>query len=537
MDSNEVETVILRFRDLVTEPGGTIQLHEAILQKRQFVWWGWWNKLGEKVPADVFQQLNQRARAGLEVLLFDSGREMVYRALCTSIATAPDGGRFATPSKVATPTYYRAQRYMAWFQFTSIVKAAESDLHGYTYLRVDSFFKSGDSRYGVFYDKRVYSPAELRQQDRSIWFVRSARENDPSHEVRLTDAKSVAPYNFPERAIEDEAGLFLWLSDLHFSADHHNFPLKSTTSRLDLASSLERDLKTIGVTSLAGVLVSGDLTWRASHDEFDLVRGFIKGVQSWSKLEDYRFALCPGNHDLRFSDDPGELDKEVTVAQSEARAEYEQLYRDLYNLSPNEFLSLGRRFLLSRSITVEVASINSSLLEQVEDSFQGHGFVGDKQLDGVATALGWREGDVGPRPMRIVMLHHHVVPVTYREIPKSGRIYSVVLDAGALIRWATRYRIDLIIHGHMHQPSATVLKAPTSSSGELRAWHTMHVIGMGSTGVGHDDLGEIQKNTFGLMRFEAQGLSVSVYTIDPVRPREQNDQPYFEVTVPYPAWV
>jgi 3',5'-cyclic AMP phosphodiesterase CpdA len=227
-----------------------------------------------------------------------------------------------------------------------------------------------------------------------------------------------------------------------------------------LASALERDLKTLEATSLAGVLVTGDLTWRASEEESELVREFLRGVQSWSKLTDYQIVLCPGNHDVRFSDDPGDLEKEVTVAPDEARASYEHLYEDLYNLVPNEFISLGRRFLLSRTFSVEVASINSSLLEQSPGAFQGDGFVGDPQLNDVAAQFGWEEGDRGPRPYGMVMLHHHVVPVTYREIPEKGRSYSVVLDAGALTRWAARYRIDLILHGHMHQPSAARLDVP-----------------------------------------------------------------------------
>ena len=37
VDSNEVETLILRFHDLVTDPGGMIQLHQTILDKHPFV--------------------------------------------------------------------------------------------------------------------------------------------------------------------------------------------------------------------------------------------------------------------------------------------------------------------------------------------------------------------------------------------------------------------------------------------------------------------------------------------------------------------
>jgi DNA repair exonuclease SbcCD nuclease subunit len=429
---------------------------------------------------------------------------------------------------------------MAWFCFTSIDQdpAADPDevLRRYTYERVDSFFETGESRYSPFYGKRVFSPAELRQQDRTIWFVRDSRPDDPSQEIQLLQPTSVAPYHFPNRAIEDDGDTFLWLSDLHLSEDHHNFPLKATTSRFDLAGALERDLKNMGVKRIAAVLISGDLTWSSAATEFHFVSEFLRGIKSWSKLDNYQFVLCPGNHDMTFSASPGELDSEVTAAAATARAGYARLYEDLYGLRPNDYLSLGRRFLLARGIPVEIASINSSLLDQIEGAFQGHGFVGEQQLADLARQLRWDEGGGTPRALRIAMLHHHVVPITYREIPQQGRIYSVALDAGALTRWAARHRVDMILHGHMHQPAAARLQVPLSTTGNLQDWHEVQIIGMGSTGVARGELGEIGRNTFGLIRFKSEGVALSIYTIDPVRPREVTDPPYFEIQVSYPRW-
>lgn len=36
------ETVILRFRDLVTAEGETIKKHIAVIEDCDYVWWGWW---------------------------------------------------------------------------------------------------------------------------------------------------------------------------------------------------------------------------------------------------------------------------------------------------------------------------------------------------------------------------------------------------------------------------------------------------------------------------------------------------------------
>ena len=36
----EFSTIILRFRDLVTEENRTIELHQEIIKSKNYVWWG-----------------------------------------------------------------------------------------------------------------------------------------------------------------------------------------------------------------------------------------------------------------------------------------------------------------------------------------------------------------------------------------------------------------------------------------------------------------------------------------------------------------
>ena len=57
----QVASIILRFRDLVTQPGATILEHRAIIKNRGSTWWGWWNKAYERVPVDVFRHLEHLA--------------------------------------------------------------------------------------------------------------------------------------------------------------------------------------------------------------------------------------------------------------------------------------------------------------------------------------------------------------------------------------------------------------------------------------------------------------------------------------------
>jgi hypothetical protein len=516
---DEAKTLILRFRDLVTAPGNTIRLHAEIRREKGYVWWGWWSKGGETVPLEVFSSLAKIARSdgGLELFLFDSGQTRLHRARCTEIHWERTAERAPSPEIEATPEYYREQRYLTWFRLSEVdeepVEDACSLLQGLAYVRVDGFFTSNASKYTPFYGKRIASPGELRQQDRSIWFVRDGRVGDRAHEIELLGSRQVEPAHFPEGYVQTMSTRLLWVSDLHFGK--HAFPLDSTPTGESLAIRITQALSS---ADLGGVLVSGDLTWQAEPGEYAQARSFLEGVASFARLENYQIAVCPGNHDVRFSIDPAAKGEEVTYASDAARGAYSDFYRDLFYQSPNEYLSCGRRFLLGGAVPVEIVSLNSSLLEQSPGLFQGHGFVGDPQLRNAAERMGWSASQTLV-PFRILMVHHHLLPVTYRESPREGSLYSVVLDAEALSRWIVEHRIRLVLHGHMHDPfHACVSRHLSFDRLAETGMHSFHVCGLGSTGVAAEHLGESARNMFGVLEFSRESLEISYHSVHPVNP-------------------
>jgi hypothetical protein len=525
MAAGDVTTMVLRFRDLVTAPGGTIQEHYDVIQKEGFAWWGWWSKAGERIPQDVFMHLKAQAKAGpLTVYLFDSGRNLVYRAVCSDIEWKADHAPAESPEAKRTPRYYKGREYLAWFQFRDIILKPEdpSALQGLTCVHVDEFFENPPSRYTPFYGKRIDSPEELRQQDRTIWFVRPFKAGDATHQISLLDSNRIAPAHFPRRVVESKSPYLALTSDVHFSVDnHHGFPVNAAVGKVDLGLRIERCLRDHGINDLAGFVVAGDLTWKAVKEEYDLAKAFLQRVGSWAKLDNYQFMTCPGNHDLMFTVDPTKKDAPITAAPADARRAYEQFYEDLFYQRPNEYLSTGRRFLLAGSAPVEIVALNSSLLEQHKGAFQGHGFVGENQLRHAAAEMGWHANpsDRAVRAFRIVVVHHHLLPVTYQEEAKYGQLYSVALDAEAITRWLVEHRVDLVVHGHMHQPFIAEVSRPIKPGAPGECWHTFNILGLGSAGVESNHLGEVKENTFAILDFSARGaMTIKVFTLHPTNP-------------------
>ncbi|HEX8831718.1 MAG TPA: hypothetical protein VF705_11150, partial [Longimicrobium sp.] len=248
--ASEVETMLLRFRDLATLPGDTINRHAELVESAGEVWWGWWAKGGERVPEDVFRELAGRAERGLPILLFDSGHNAVHEAVCSGIEWSPKERRIPSPDPAKTPKYYREQHCLAWFRLSTLSREAAPEprdtLRGFAYTRVDDFFTTRSSRYDAFYGKQVSSPDELRGQERSIWFVRAFRSGDHTHEVSLLDARVLQPSHFPSSFQQSPSLNLLWLSDVHFR--RHAFPTEATETAQPLAVRLETACRVHGVT-------------------------------------------------------------------------------------------------------------------------------------------------------------------------------------------------------------------------------------------------------------------------------------------------
>lgn len=524
--SDGPETLILRFRDLVTAPGDTILRHvEELGEGAGHVWWGWWAKSGEQVPAEVFGRLLRRARAeGLPIFLFDSGRLLLFRAVCTDIEWDHAGDLQPTPEPARTPAYYGEQKYRAWFKFSEIaaepVQPPEEVLHRYSYVQVDSFFSGAASKFTPFYGKQVSSLAELKSQDRTVWFLRPVRATDPTHEVVTVKGRGgLNPSHFPRDFAQSPSLNLLWMSDVHFG--QHAFPDAPNASGQPLAVRVETACRDHGVKDLAGMILSGDLTWRGGRDGFAQARSLVQQTTSWAGLDNYQVAVCPGNHDIDFAKVPAAEWTPAVPAPEPASEAYAEFYEKLFYLHPNQYLSCGRRFLLRGAVPVELVCLNSSLLHQNAKLFQGHGFVGDQQLADAEQQMGWDRRTDDPLPVRIVVVHHHLLQVTYRAEPVVGTPYSVALDAEALTRWAMRHRVRVVLHGHMHNPYHATIERPLSF-GRTDRRHRLHVFGLGSTGVLAKHLDpEHPRNMFAVLRFGAGELAVRYYSVHQDLPSEE----------------
>ncbi len=513
---DKLSTIVLRFRDLAVSD--TIKEHMDIIKNiDDYCWWGWWNKPQEKLPCDIFAELNGRAKkGGLNIFLFDSGNRKIYLAQCTEIKFSTDTEKIelSEEEQKKIPNYYRTQKYLAWFKFVKIEGVDGFPLDKYSYINVPDFFVDNKNSFSAFNDKKICSLDELYFQQRTIWFIRDFKVGDSEKEINLMSERNVTPENYDEYFSQLDTDSILWLTDLHFSDSHHAYG-HSDISEDSLSTLLHDQITNLEIEIPSAIIVSGDLTFTATESEFSNAEGFLRKVNSFYGIDPYKLSVCPGNHDFSFLNTSTNI-QPVTDSCSKS---YKDFYRNVFNCVPSKHFSSIRRFLTKSLIPIEIISINSVSLQQIQvceenekgqktvlHNFTGLGYVGMDQIREVESEL---KKTNKSNAVRILVLHHHILPVLEVEEPKIDTSYSMILDAGAVNDFIFRNKISVVLHGHSHKHSYRRIGSEPDSSESFDC----NVVGLGSTGASEKDLSEGDPNMFGILSFKEKNLSIKKYRV------------------------
>lgn len=334
---------------------------------------------------------------------------------------------------------------------------------------------------------------------------------------------------FPVGVLELKSNGILWLSDLHFASTKgiHGF-----AGELEEESLLEKIKSVIAQqvkhSRVDGMIVSGDLSWAADREEFRSARGFIRQVLGHLDNASHtdRLVLCPGNHDLPFAKSSKNNTGVVPpVISSLSRREYAAFYRAIFGSKANAFLNCGRRYKLENGTRLDLACLNSSVLQQFQNSkkgakkkgkkgktgvrFQGHGWIGEGQLTDVADQMGWESGQKDAA--RLVVVHHNPLPVNGYERPEVGGSYSMLLDAERFLGWVAKHRIDAVLHGHTHTPFLAFLRRGVKGDDKKSDHRGFAVCGLGSSGVGHDHRPQTMPNNAATLEISAKTIDVRLW--------------------------
>jgi small GTP-binding protein len=361
-------------------------------------------------------------------------------------------------------------------------------------------------------------------------------------EINRTPSEPVAPET-PLR--------ILHLSDLHFGA---------TDDPLNLLQPLIADLTDRldgpGVERLDHLVISGDLTNRASPQEFEKAYQFVSALIQEFGLTAERCIIVPGNHDLDWDVKVYEYKRKRQVDVSRLPpGSYRELADGLLELRdeakyPERFKNFSQHFYhplhqkeypLPAGQQCVVSSFFDSRLQflalnsawQIDESHQdrsgihegalSHGLAEAERQLAEARRTGKLRG--GDKVLRLSVLHH---PITGNE----------KLQDDAFLKRLQQVDVRLCLHGHVHEDRADLL-------GYLHPTRKLHVMGAGSFGAPthhrpeavprlynllevRRDLGSVRVHTRGLHK---QGGAWEAWAVWPgEKPGER--RPFYEVKLP-----
>lgn len=312
----------------------------------------------------------------------------------------------------------------------------------------------------------------------------------------------LASYDGSELKKSDADLVILHVSDLHVG-NEHAFRLSKTARRAvgdrgALAEYIHRDLDKMGLAgAVDGLLVSGDITCRANPGEFARAAEVIQEIATVAGVPGSNIALVPGNHDIQWQ--PDEFAQRHGINRTVSRENFDQFYCHLIGHSPDfpEIRSFANR---DGSGAIDLVCLDSNHVEGPDAA--GIGMIDPETLSVVASKLSrsWaKEGSDLPRRTVWFMSHHHYLPVCDVDVTEAGkRKVSVMANASQVLSIARNLDVEVILHGHQHQPFLCHASRWMGSTDPVR-FRPLLMVGAGSVGAGREQLGPIAQNHYFLL--------------------------------------
>ncbi|HZH78411.1 MAG TPA: metallophosphoesterase, partial [Archangium sp.] len=332
-----------------------------------------------------------------------------------------------------------------------------------------------------------------------------------------TDTKIVMEQEKEVNTCQSTPLRILHLSDLHIGAGDDPPSLLQP-----LLADLQDRSEGLGVERLDYLVISGDITNKASPQEFEKARQFVSALIEQFGLTAERCILVPGNHDLDWNTEVYDwrkkrlVDKSVLVTgrfqeagegyliRNEAKYPdrfrnfsdhfYHPLLQKPYPLAPEEQCL---PFLFGES-RLQFLAMNSAW--EIDEYFKERSSISDSALSrgltranqDIVRARERGELSTDAKVLRLAVWHH---PITGNEKIQGDAFMKRLLQAD----------VRVCLHGHVHEDRADLVN-------HLHAERRIHVMGAGSFGAPTHDRPESVPRLFNLLEVRRDLRSLRVHT-------------------------
>jgi 3',5'-cyclic AMP phosphodiesterase CpdA len=265
------------------------------------------------------------------------------------------------------------------------------------------------------------------------------------------------------------------------------------------------DLKSMGLENRIDALVlSGDFSWLGGMDEFYQARIVVEEIMNRLRLSPDRVLMIPGNHDITW-DQPSPTLAPSHHGKAASRQNYDIFFELVMKRKPPaeaELLAVPSR---SGQNKLRVLGLDSNRVEAKEAA--GLGFVSREAFQEAARLLEADPIDGYARVFTWAAVHHHVFPATAVRLEQAqSRKVSLMGNTSELQEYAGQWQVEVILHGHEHQPSVTV--SHRWPMGRSHSFTPLTAIGAGSFSVNRELLGPLSRNHYYVLYRRANDLVI-----------------------------
>jgi len=256
----------------------------------------------------------------------------------------------------------------------------------------------------------------------------------------------------------DQDIVVVHMSDLHFGSDYAYKLVAGVTthneSNHDLATLLKNDLESLGLVGRVDALViSGDIACNGQYDEYSRATDVLAHILQELGLGHDQLILVPGNHDLQWN--PGEYSVR-DIGRNVSREPYD-LFAERMGKKKGATADLVSITSRSGKEKLRILALDSTDVEGPDAA--GIGYIGETSFNDATRLLEADATSGFGAVYNWFVLHHHVTPVTSTAIDDARRRkVSVLGNAPELLNKSKALNVEVVLHGHEHQPSVTQLK-------------------------------------------------------------------------------
>jgi predicted MPP superfamily phosphohydrolase len=233
------------------------------------------------------------------------------------------------------------------------------------------------------------------------------------------------------RPVSDPELRIMHISDLHFGAQH-----------LEKVDHLLRMVRQ-GKPHL--IVATGDIVNTPSPQNFQDAKTFLDQLAAMTDC----LLMCPGNHDRHGMIDLSGYMKGFQLARGPYDCKYIK-FNDRFQVAAFVFNSTPAQ--------TSGGSLTEELKSNLEQLIQVRGWIDPAQLAKVQT---WRDSLLTTRrdeyrsALKIAILHHHPLPTSRSSYLEP---FLTLLNSGQVLDVFTDLGIDIVFHGHQHDPLVQSLR-------------------------------------------------------------------------------